>query len=106
MIDYIRGDIYKIVAASPEDYGDFNQDGTVDDADYVVWRKGFGTTYDETDYNNWVKFFGGSIGAGGGSGGLSMVPEPHAFMLLSLAALSMAPVRSLSQRHRAKPLGV
>ena len=25
--------------------GDFNNDGKVDAADYVVWRKGFGTTY-------------------------------------------------------------
>jgi hypothetical protein len=30
--------------------GDFDQDGTVDAADYVVWRKGLGTTYSQTDY--------------------------------------------------------
>jgi len=30
--------------------GDFNNNGVVDAADYVVWRKGLGTTYDQNDY--------------------------------------------------------
>ena len=30
--------------------GDFNTDGTVDAADYVVWRNGLGTTYAQNDY--------------------------------------------------------
>ena len=33
--------------------GDFNNDGTVDAADYVVWRKGLGTIYTQDDYNVW-----------------------------------------------------
>jgi probable HAF family extracellular repeat protein len=31
--------------------GDFNHDGTVNAADYVVWRKGLGTTYTQEDFN-------------------------------------------------------
>ena len=31
--------------------GDFNHDGNVDATDYVVWRKGLGTTYTQDDYN-------------------------------------------------------
>ncbi len=34
-------------------FGDFNGDGRVDAADYVLWRRGFGTTYNQNDYNNW-----------------------------------------------------
>jgi hypothetical protein len=33
--------------------GDFNNSGTVDAADYVVWRKGLGATYTQTDYDVW-----------------------------------------------------
>ena len=33
--------------------GDFNLDGTVDAADYVVWRNGLGTTYTQSDYDVW-----------------------------------------------------
>src|SRR5262249_15044183 len=38
--------------------GDFNYDGTVDAADYVVWRKGLGTTYTQSDYDTWRSHFG------------------------------------------------
>ena len=31
--------------------GDYNQNGVVDSADYVVWRNGLGTTYTQNDYN-------------------------------------------------------
>ena len=33
--------------------GDFNFDGTVDAADYVVWRNGLGTAYTQNDYGVW-----------------------------------------------------
>ena len=35
--------------------GDFNHDGTVDAADYVVWRKTDGT---QAEYNTWRTHFG------------------------------------------------
>jgi len=38
--------------------GDFNHDGTVDGADYVVWRKGSGTKYTAADYDSWRTHFG------------------------------------------------
>jgi hypothetical protein len=98
MIDYLRGDLYKIVAATPEEYGDFNENGVVDAADYVAWRKNVPGTYDETDYNNWVKFFGGTLGASSGSGGSngSSIPEPH-----SLGALFLG-VLLATRRHRTR----
>jgi hypothetical protein len=44
--------------------GDYNSDGVVDTADYVVWRKGLGTTYTQTDYDVWRAHFGQTTGNG------------------------------------------
>ena len=44
--------------------GDFNNDGTVDAADYVVWRNGLGTTFTPSDYNIWRNHFGQTAGSG------------------------------------------
>jgi hypothetical protein len=67
--------------------GDFNHDGTVDAADYAVWRKTNGT---QEGYNRWRSNFGASsLGTGSGSGSASastMVPEPTSTLLLTLAA--------------------
>jgi hypothetical protein len=45
----------QFTVASP---GDFNVDGRVDAADYVVWRKGLGTIYTSSDINMWRAHFG------------------------------------------------
>jgi hypothetical protein len=37
--------------------GDYNADGIVDTADYIVWRKG-GSKYTSTDYTSWRNNFG------------------------------------------------
>jgi hypothetical protein len=42
--------------------GDFNGDGSVDTADYVVWRKNSGGAYTQTDYNLWSFHFGQTAG--------------------------------------------
>jgi hypothetical protein len=60
--------------------GDFNQDGTVNAADYTVWRNGLGTTYTPGDYEVWKAHFGES--AGSGSGGAATVPEPMSLLLV------------------------
>jgi hypothetical protein len=66
--------------------GDFNADGTVDAADYVVWRKNDGGQFDEADYLDWRTNFDRSSAAGGSS--LSAVPEPAIYMaVLTFMAL-------------------
>lgn len=63
--------------------GDHNQDGKVDAADYVTWRKdpeAFGG--DPDGYTVWREHFGEPVA---GSGGSSAVPEP-ASMVLVIAA--------------------
>lgn len=78
--------------------GDYNLDGTVDAADYVVWRDTMGSTtnpaadgdrngvVDEGDYAVWKAHFG--MNATGSGQGASVIPEPRtlALVLLSIAA--------------------
>jgi T5SS/PEP-CTERM-associated repeat protein len=66
--------------------GDFNMDGKVDAADYVVWRKGLGTTYTQNDYNVWRFHFGQTAGSGSGVTASAAVPESTTLVLLMLAA--------------------
>ena len=67
--------------------GDFNHDGFVNNADYVVWRKNNGS---QADYNAWRANFGSVFGSGSGSlAGGSNVPEPASVVLLTLAAAAV-----------------
>jgi hypothetical protein len=76
--------------------GDYNADGRVNAADYVVWRNQEGTNFalpnrnpalngpiGQGDYNFWVANFGSP----GGSGSGLSVPEPGAWLLI-LAGIS------------------
>jgi hypothetical protein len=75
--------------------GDFNGDGFVNTADYILWRNdagglGYYSTdvngdhrVDHTDYAVWRANYGKA--AGSGSGELAGVPEPATAMLLLLA---------------------
>jgi hypothetical protein len=77
--------------------GDFNYNGVVDAADYVVWRKGLGTTFTHSDYDVWRANFGQTSGNGaaGYSLGVStqtlsaIVPEPATALLLYMAVFTM-----------------
>lgn len=67
--------------------GDFNYDGTVDGADYVVWRKSLGTVYTQDDYAVWRAHFGET--AGGTTlptaDSPPVVPKPTTFCLATVA---------------------
>jgi hypothetical protein len=78
-------------------WGDYNDNGVVDAADYVVWRKTLGAgvaafsgadgsgngLVDQADLDVWRSRFGAVLGAGAGSG--AAVPEPATAVLLILA---------------------
>jgi hypothetical protein len=74
-------------AIQPVLSGDYNGNGAVDAADYVVWRKGLGTTYTQTDYDAWRANFGNSAGGAGLAGGA--VPEPGSGVLLLAGMLGL-----------------
>jgi hypothetical protein len=68
--------------------GDFNHDNTFDSADYVAWRKGFGTTYTTTGYTQWHSLFGQSTD-GGASSYNATVAEPTSAATLVAAIGSL-----------------
>jgi autotransporter-associated beta strand protein len=87
------GNLINLLVSLP---GDFNLDGTVDGADYVVWRKVGGTP---ADYDLWRANFGRSAGSGSGAsfGSSASVPEPTAIVMLLCGMLPFIGRRSL--RH-------
>ena len=79
--------------------GDYNQNGVVDAADYVVWRDSLGTSgtglaadgngdsvVNQLDYDFWRQHFGQT--AGSGAARSAAIPEPS--LLLHLASLALA----------------
>lgn len=80
---------------------DYNENGVVDAADYVLWRDTFGLTgaglpadgnnngsIDQGDYDVWRANFGAIVGAGAGSSvSGSAVPEPAGAALLTIGTL-------------------
>ena len=107
--------------APPATTGDYNMNGVVDAADYVVWRKtlnqagiqaGSGADgnmsgrIDAGDFNIWRTRFGNTVpGAGSGAGAHTVVPEPAAgvSLLVGLLVAALAahtlPAFSKKQRH-------
>jgi hypothetical protein len=67
--------------------GDYNDNGKVDAADYVVWRKGLGSIYAQSDYDVWRAHFGQTDGSAASQ--LSAVPEPITLMMLIVGLLPM-----------------
>jgi hypothetical protein len=88
--------ILSITYAVPQPtlFGDYNQNGMVDAADYVVWRDKLGQsillpndstpgTVSQEDYEIWRAHFGQVADRGSSAA----IPEPEAFVLLILAAV-------------------
>jgi hypothetical protein len=70
--------------------GDYNHDGVVDAADYVVWRRHLGSVYSQTDFAIWRANFSETAGEGGsalGAPSQTSVPEPASAISLLAVAL-------------------
>ena len=85
-----------ILPETPSLAGDYNANGTVDAADYTVWRDlapGPGIllndatpgTVSAADYDVWRTHFGQTAGSGAGAGSNTAVPEPATVTLVILA---------------------
>ncbi len=83
--------------------GDADLDGVVTGADYVIWRKHLNSpggwrdgdfsgngTVDMADYDIWRTNFGVAPPGSGAGLAEATVPEPQTFVLLALAAISLA----------------
>jgi fibronectin-binding autotransporter adhesin len=87
--------------------GDYNQNGIVDAADYVLWRKNVGPgslpneggvspgVVDQADYTFWRSRFGATSGSGAAINAVS-VPEPTTVVLFGLGVIGL---RGLVSRH-------
>jgi hypothetical protein len=90
---------YTIAEAPAGLPGDYNDDGKVDAADYIIWRKNEGTmntlpndpdggTIGVNQYNTWRENFG-AMGGGGSGLSYAAVPEPTTAGLLIAAAFAL-----------------
>jgi hypothetical protein len=79
----------QFVAAVP---GDFNNDGSVNAADYVTWRKGLGTNYTPEQFDIWRTHFGQTSSSGAGASrsthAAHNVPEPASLLLFMLGCVA------------------
>jgi hypothetical protein len=103
-----------LLATLPNFYGDYNQNGIVDQGDYLLWRKTKGTLVargagadgnangivDDDDYIFWRTRFGTAVprGSGGGLENLS-VPEPGSALGVMIGIVALL---ASTKRHRSK----
>jgi hypothetical protein len=110
-IDYNRQQIYKLVERTPKESGDYNNDGTVNAADYTVWRNTVGLTGPDLaadgngnntieigDYQLWKTNYGWVIP---GSASAAAIPEPTT-CLLAMAAIPLLLGGRCRRRTRAR----
>ena len=102
---YIGEFLEDLPLAKVELVGDYNRDGKVDVADYIVWRDTIGSTtnllangdntgasfakIDVADYTAWRRNFG-MTSAGSGAVLLAAVPEPATWVLILAGAFEVA----------------
>jgi hypothetical protein len=101
-----------VVSALP---GDYNRNGVVDAADFVMWRRHQGEMFtlfnenpaaatpglvDQEDYDFWRASFGLSVG-GGNAVASATIPEPKSLLLVALPAscVYLARRRSFARRR-------
>jgi autotransporter-associated beta strand protein len=81
-VDYGTGANSEITLTATSAAGDYNNDGKVDAADYVLWRKDDGSP---GGYFTWRSAFGNPPGSGSSLDG-GNVPEPAGIALMAMAA--------------------
>jgi hypothetical protein len=84
------------IIVDPGINGDFNLNGVVDAADFVVWRN---TGRPPADYDLWRSRFGMTTGAGSGAA-TAGVPEPG-FGLFAIAGIAASLLRLRRRSVRA-----
>jgi hypothetical protein len=108
-----------VAPSGPSPTGDYNGNGTVDAADYVVWRDTLGqnvtagqgadgdgsSVIDTGDYNYWMARFGNVIPAATAGSSSIAVPEPTTVVLLlsGLFAIRWLSSQRVEESSQMKP---
>lgn len=95
-VQYAATNVSLKVIAGPN--GDFNNDGIVDAADYVVWREGVVVEPTQANYDIWRAKFGTAVDGAGAS--LRAVPEPASAPLMAVAAAIGLAARRATRQNR------
>ncbi len=66
--------------------GDYDYNGVVDGADYVLWRNGLGTTFTQNDYHVWRANFSRTSDSSSGARTNAAAPEPATLEMLFVMA--------------------
>ncbi len=132
-VDWVEANI-EMLTSPPGLTGDYNGDGSVDAADYIVWRATFGLIgenlpadgdhsgeIDACDYLVWAENFGATDAMGTGARFQAAVPEPSTQLMLMLGLAGVVatassrrilprrsqfvPDRSILQERAYPPLG-
>jgi hypothetical protein len=74
---------YTLADAPPPAPGDFDADQDVDGEDFLLWQRGFGSTFDASDLVDWKTAFGQTAG-------VAAVPEPACAALVAAMLLAVA----------------
>jgi hypothetical protein len=91
--------------------GDYNGNGVVDTADYIIWRENNGTAFQLTnevsgvtpgqvtddDYTEWRARFGNTAGSGATVGGTATIPEPTTWVLALLGIVRLLATRKFER---------
>ena len=85
-VGILAGDVGTVT----EPTGDFNDDGTVDAADYAYWRKAIDTP---EAYEVWKSQFGQVLSGSASSAPSGAIPEPMTLGLLAAGSLGLAFLR-------------
>jgi hypothetical protein len=117
-LDVYNGTFLQMLQQYSPNYsnGDYDNNGTVDATDYVLWRKTMGQSVnpgvkadgdangivDAGDYTTWKTSFGKAVSnvpAGAGAG-FASVPEPTSLFLLITGALTLTSRRTCGIRGK------
>ena len=104
-ISYVGGTGNDVTLSLVALLGDYNQDGAVSQADYVVWRKT--GINGQQGYNDWRANYGKSAPSFGlsvsGEGLIAQVPEPSAWMaiVIGMSLLSICRKNRLRKNYTA-----
>jgi len=78
--------------------GDFDNDGNVDGADFLVWQQGFGNEFDAADLGNWEANFGAGATLAAATTTAAVVPEPASALLMLLGGVMAGGMRRFRTR--------